>query len=57
LPKIAELKLGFRRALPLNVRVGGSKAWASQRDAEQFQRNQVTSRGLNELMARLPVAR
>ncbi len=55
--KIGELKVGIRRALPLNVGVGPPKAWASQRDADQFQRNQVTSRALNESMARLPVAR
>jgi len=57
LPRIAEFKLTFRRALPLNMKVGRSKAWASAGAAEQFQRNQMTSRALNESMARLPVAR
>jgi len=57
LPKIDEFKLSFIRAVPLNIRLGRSKAWASPRAAEQFQRDQMTSRALGESMARLPLAR
>ena len=57
LPRIAEFKLIFRRASALNIRVGRSEAWASPAAAEQFQRNQMTSRALSESMARLNVAR
>ena len=56
-PKISELKLVFHRAVPLNMRVGRAKAWASPKAAEQFQRNQMTSRALSESMSRFPLAR
>ena len=57
LPKVPGLKAIFHRAVLLNMRVGRSKAWASPTAAEQFQRNQMTSRALSELIARFPTAR
>jgi len=57
LPRIAEFKLIFRRASAPNIGVGRSEAWASPEAAEQFQRNQLTSKAVSESMARLHVAR
>ena len=57
LPKIAGLKAILHHAVLLNMRVGRSKAWASPTAAEQFQRNQMTSRALSESMSRFPLAR
>lgn len=57
LSKINEFKLSSIRAVPLRIRLGCSKAWASQRAAEQFQRDQMTSRALDESMASLLLAR
>jgi hypothetical protein len=57
LPKIDEFKLSFIRAVPLNMRLDRSKAWASPKAAEQFQRNQWLVGLSNESMTRLPLAR
>jgi len=57
LPKIDDLGLGFIRAVPWNMRLGRSKAWAWPRAAEEFQRNQIATKALAESMARLPLAR
>jgi hypothetical protein len=57
LPKIVDFERNLIRAISLDVRTGRSKPWASTRDAEQFARNQMTSRAFDESMVRLPIAR
>jgi hypothetical protein len=55
--KIGRFKLSFIRAVPLNIRVERSKAWASPSAAGQFKRNQIVARALDESLARFPLAR
>ena len=57
LSRIDDFERSFIRAISLDVRPRHSKAWASPGAAEQFQRNQLASRGLDESMAKLPIAR
>jgi hypothetical protein len=57
LSRIDDFERSIIRAFSLGVRLSRSKAWASPRAAEQFQRNQMTSKALDESMARLPIAR
>ena len=52
-----ELESSLMREVSFNPRIDGSKAWASPKDAQQFQANQLTSMALNETMARLRLAR
>jgi len=57
LPRIDNFKRSFIRAVSSDIRLRHSKAWASPEAAEQFQRNQMASRVLDESIARLPIAR
>jgi len=57
MPNMDELEANLIREVPFNARLGGSKGWASPKDGQQFQRNQMVSRAFNESMARLPLAR
>ena len=57
LSRIDDFERSFIRAVSLDVRLRRSKAWTSPGAAEQFQRNQMASRVLDESMARLPIAR
>jgi hypothetical protein len=54
---IDDFERSFIRAVSLDARLRRSKAWASPEAAEQFQRNQMANRVLDESMAKLPIAR
>ena len=55
--RIDDFERSFIRAVSLKARLRRSEAWTSQGAAEQFQRNQMANRILDESMARLPIAR
>ena len=57
LPKIGIFERSLIHLVSLGTRLGPSKAWVSPSAAEQFRRNQMARRALNESMTRLPIAR
>jgi hypothetical protein len=56
LSRIDDFERSYIRAVSLDIRLRRSKAWSSPGAAEQFQRNQMASRVLDESMARLRIA-